>query len=227
MHPGGKAWREDVSEQLDGGVRGLPVGWGGGLVWTVGTRVFCDGLWVSRPASWPLISRKHWAVILGAPVRVRRTEPGFQSQWESPLWVRYLLLDDSSWHQIQSFFPNPCESRSLMRSESYSWTLEWPEVYHKVFCSQLPTPGSSLLYFLSLCWSNTNVTPDVSFQVLSVSWLYDLPGGEQLLLYQKEGGSALWRGCQAAGSPRSSSATPPFPLQPPPRSPLPPPTQLT
>lgn len=74
MHPGGKAWREDVSEPLDGGVRGLPVGWGGGLAWTVGTRVFCDGLWASRPANWPLMSRKHWAVILGAPVRMRRTE---------------------------------------------------------------------------------------------------------------------------------------------------------
>lgn len=225
MHPGGKAWKEDVSQQLDGGVRRLPVGWGGGLAWTVGTKVFCDGLWVGRPASWPLISCKHSAMILRAPVRMRRTEPRLQSQWESPSWRRYLLLDDYSRHQIQSFFPNPCESRTLMRSESYSWTLEWPEVYPKIFCSLLPTPGSSLLYFLNLCWRN-NVTPDVSFQVLSVSWLYDLPG-EQLLLYQKEGGSALWRGCQAAGSPRSFSASPPFPLQPPPSSPLPPPTRLT
>lgn len=120
------------------------------------------GLW-----SWELLSG--WG---------GRSSPGFQSQWESPSWVRYLLLDDSSWHQIQSFFPNPCESRTLMRNESYSWTLEWPEVYHKVFCSLLPTPDSSLLYFLSLCWRNTSVTPDVSFQVLSVSWLYDLPWGE-------------------------------------------------
>ena len=205
MHPGGKAWREDVSEQLDGGVRGLPLGWGGGLAWKAGTSVFCNGLWVSRPASWTLISCKHSAVILGAPVRMRRGEPGFQSQWESPSWVRYLLPGDSSWHQIQSSFLNPCESRTLM-SESYSWTLEWPEVYHKVFCSLLPTPGSSLIYFLSLCWRKTKVISDISFQVLSISRLYDLPG-VQLLLFQKECGSALWKGCQAAGSPRSSSTT--------------------
>lgn len=157
---------------------------------------------------------------------MRRGEPGFQSQWESPSWVRYLLPDDSSWHQIQSSFPNPCESRTLMRSESYSWTLEWPEVYHKVFCSLLPTPGSSLIYFLSLCWRNTKVISDISFQVLSISWLYDLPG-EQLLLFQKELGSALWKGCQAAGSPRSSSTTLTIPSATPPCFSLLPPTRLT
>lgn len=218
MHPGGKAWKEDVSQQLDGGVR-RPVGWGGGPG-RLGRRSSVMGFGSVGPASWPLISCKHSAMILRAPVRMRRTEPRLQSQWESPLVEKVaLLLDDYSRHQIQSFFPNPCESRTLMRSESYSWTLEWPEVYPKIFCSLLPTPGSSLLYFLNLCWRN-NVTPDVSFRCFP-SHGFMIFRREQLL-YQKEGGSALWRGCQAAGSPRSFLwASPPFPLQPP-LLPLPP-----